>query len=204
MAAKKKVLHPRPVLEPGARVVGIDLSLNSTGVAVIGPDGTFEHVGTVLGTTPHAGDLVKLYERLDAIFDGIEALVGGFRQNDLVIIEKALSHYSGAFGEVIANWHNVVGNLTRRGVTVIPIAPATRAVYGSGGGKSDKSQVVLQVERRFPTAKVANNDEADGVVLAAIGRHLAGCSIEPAPLPATHLSVDKLFEPLEAREMVGA
>lgn len=196
MAAKKKVLHPRPVLDPGARVVGIDLSLTSTGVAVIGPDGAFEHVGTVLSPEPHGGDFVKLYLRLDAIFDGIEALIGGFRHNDVVVIEKALSHHSGAFGEMLANWHNVVGNLIRRGITVIPIAPMTRAVYGSGGGKSDKSQVVLQVERRFPTARVANNDEADAVILAAIGRHLAGCSIEPAPLPATHLSVDKLFEPL--------
>ena len=204
MAAKKKVLHPRPVLAPGARVVGIDLSLNSTGVAVVGPDGTFERVGTVPGTAPHGSDLVKLYERLDAVFDGIEALVGGFRTSDLVVIEKALSHNSGPFGEMLANWHEVVGTLVRRGITVIPINPGTRAVYGSGGGKRDKSQVVLQVERRFPTAKVANNDEADAVILAAIGLHLAGCSIEPVPLPATHLSVDKLFEPLPVVELAGA
>lgn len=89
------------------------------------------------------GDLARLYERLDAIFDGIEALVGGFRPSDLVVIEKALSHNAGPYGEILANCHNVAGALTRRGVTVIP---------------------------------------------------LAWCSIEPAPLPATHLSVDKLFE----------
>lgn len=204
MAAKMKVLYTRPILEPGARVVGIDLSLNSTGVAVVGPDGMFEQVGTILGTAPHGSDLVKLYARLDALFDGIEALIGGFRTSDLVVIEKALSHHSGAFGEMLANWHNVVGTLVRRGITVVAINPGTRAVYGSGGGKSDKSQVVLQVERRFPTARVANNDEADAVILAAIGRHLAGCSIEPTPLPATHLSVDKLFEPLPVRVMVDA
>ncbi len=70
--------------------------------------------------------------------------------------------------------------------------------------RSYSSQVVLEVEQCFPTAKVANNDEADGVVLAAIGRYLAGCSIEPVPLPATHLSVDRLFEPLPVTELASA
>lgn len=200
--SRKKPLRPRPILAEGARVIGVDPSLTGTGVAVYDDRGGWR-TGTV-ASAPHGGELRALFERLDRIAEGVEEFVGGWEPTDLVVVEGYMLLAQGSSrGPIIANWHSVVGGIVRAGLDPVEIAPATRQKYAVGGAKGGKDQVMAQCYRRFPQAQVDTNDEADAVFLAAIGRHLAGRSIEPAPLPATHLTVDRLFEPL-AEAVPGA
>lgn len=200
--ARKKMLRPRPVLSPGARTIGIDPSLAATGVAVYS-DSAGWRTGLVRSAPIAAGTgkpaLRSLFERLDGIRDGVREFVGGWRPDDLVVVVEGymiLGQGAGR-GPMVANWHHIVGDVVAAGVEPVEIAPATRAKYATGGGSGGKDRVMSQAWRRFPEAAVDTNDEADAVFLVAIGRHLAGASIEPRVLPTTHLSVDRLFAAAE-------
>ena len=195
--AKKRTLRPRPVLAPGARTIGIDPSLTSTGVAIYSDSGGW-HTGRIVSSprkeVPSGQELRALMARLDEIRDGVRSFVGGWRADDLVVVEGYMILGQGAGrGPMIANWHHIVADAIAAGIDPVEIAPATRAKYATGGGNGGKDKVMSQVWRRFPAAEAETNDEADAVFLAAIGRHLAGQSVEPHQLPATHLSVDNHF-----------
>lgn len=192
--SKRPVLAPRPILAPGARTIGIDPSLTATGVAMY-TDADGWRVGHV-ATAPHTDGLRGLFARLDTITDGVLALVGGrFEPTDLVVIEGYTLTASAGRGPLLANWYHLARHLHDAGISPVVIDPATRVKYATGNGKGGKDQVMAHTYRRFPGAGVNTNDEADAVMLAALGRHLAGASIEPVPLPATHLSVEKRFAP---------
>lgn len=201
--AKKKPLKPRPELGESMRVIGIDPSLTSTGVAVLDlsrgePAWT---VGSV--RTKAAEDTMKgLFGRLDEIADGIEEVVGGWRDGDVVVIEGYMLMSTGSMrGAMIANWHSIAARVVAAGIEPVVIAPATRQSYAVGGGgkaNSGKDRVIIQVMRRFPDAEVESNDEADAVFLAALGAELVGRSVEPQPLPSTHLTFERHFEPRHA------
>lgn len=211
MAAKKKLPLPRPVLGASQRIIGIDSSLTKTGVSklLLGGEAPVWQV-TSIGSTPHEDQrsLVQLSQRIAAICDRIEAFVGGWQDGDVVIFEGYMMMAGPSRGNLMALWYEIARRLAVAGIEPIVIAPATRQTYAVGGTSSSKSKeadgdrrssgkdgVIIQVSRRFPDADVANNDEADAVFLAAIGASLCGFSIEPKPLPKTHLTFERHFEP---------
>lgn len=203
MATKmKKYLPPRPVFRPGVRTVGIDPSLTATGIATF-TDAQGWRVGRV-HTEPSGPAQSATIGRIRTIRDGVVELLGGFRSDDIVVIEGFMMMQGSSRGAIIYNWYKLVEAIVEAGIEPIVVAPATRAVYATGGGNGGKDRVMSQLYRRFPESGADTNDEADAVFLAAIGRHLAGHSIEPLPLPNTHLSVDKHFQPLPAQELALA
>ena len=72
------------------------------------------------------------------------------------------------------------------GVPVLPVPPSCRAKYATGKGNAGKDEVLLAVARRYPHAPVGGNDEADALVLAAMGARLLGEPVEDS-LPKAHL-----------------
>lgn len=191
----RRPLIPRPHLAEGARTIGIDPSLTSTGICIVEWDGSISLRGAssrIDDDTPR--DQIRRLRELSA---GIVDAVEGFRPDDVVVIEGYITHLQSAKrGLIIASWYEIVRTLVDAGVQhIVVIPPTTRAKYATGGGHHQKDKVLIQAIRRYPQADVQNNDEADALFLAAIGRHLAGHTIEPQPLPATHLTVDKLFAP---------
>ena len=69
-------------------------------------------------------------------------------------------------------------------------------MYGTGKGNAGKDEVMLATARRYTNqAEVANNDQADALVLAAMGARHLGAPIEES-LPQSHLrALDKVAWP---------
>jgi crossover junction endodeoxyribonuclease RuvC len=151
------------------KAVGLDLSLTSTGVAVATPNG--------------------------AITDRITSKpVPNATHADLVIIEGP------SYGSTTPHQHDraglwwlVVADLRNLAYQVVEVPPSTRMRYATGRGNANKDDVLSAVIRRYPHVDVNGNDEADALILAAMGaRHLGlpleGKVLAGPILPLTHLA----------------
>lgn len=162
------------------RVVGLDLSLASTGVACT--DGWVKRVES---KPVAAAGVAARAARITAMRDQILALVGS---PDLVVIESP--SYGQARGSSAGRhdssglWWAVVRELVAMVVPVAEVAPACRARYATGRGNAAKDQVLAAVIRRFPGFDVDGNDVADALVLAAMGADQLGHPL--AVMPAAH------------------
>ena len=165
-----------------SRSVGLDLSLTGTGIASIGEFG-FDAVDTI--KTPAAK--IKGHPRLTKILDGI---VGHCLGADLVVVEgPSFASQGNALHQMGGLWWLVAHRLHTLDIAYRVASPSQVKKYATGKGAGvDKDAVLLAVSKRYPTADIANNNEADAVVLAAIGKRLLGEPVEES-LPKTHLEV---------------
>lgn len=153
---------------PYHRVTGIDPSLTALGLATAYPAGDI----VAHTVTPRDSGCA----RLDQLRDHARTHVDLYT---LVVIEGP-SHGSPAAGrqrghhERAGLWWLLTWTLWRLDIDVAVCPPATLKKWATGKGTASKDQVLLAVERRFPTAAVVNNNEADAAVLAAIGAHALG------------------------------
>ena len=158
-----------PVLSV-SKVLGIDVSLTSTGLA-----------GSAGWT-----DVIK-----PAKLDGVErmafvrARLADYADGaDLVVIEGP------SFGSIGGKPHERAGlwwqaRLAFRHCRVAVVSPSTLKKYATGSGRSDKDAVVLAAARRFPWFD-GGNDEADALWLCAMGCEFLG---EPmVTMPAVSLA----------------
>ncbi|RCV51187.1 hypothetical protein [Marinitenerispora sediminis] len=155
------------------RVIGLDLSLTSTGVA--SSLGWTERVKS----QPGSGDV---FGRLRSI----RARVLDFAKGaDLVVVEAlAISRQTGQHLTRAGLWHLVMEAVDSTGVPWAAVTPTSLKKYATGKGNAGKDEVLLAAARRFPDWEVSGNDEADALVLAAMGADWLGEPI--APMPATH------------------
>lgn len=170
-------------------IVGLDLSLTSTGIArlVVGPD--VEHTAGVRRVTskpppPAQVTLSTRSLRLRRIAGDVYNVTSGA---DLVVVEgPSYASDSGAAHDRAGLWWLIVGRLTGTGHPVIEVPPSTLKTYLTGKGNAPKDQVLAAVVRRYPAVDVTGNDEADSLGLAAMGARFVGYPIEPDGLPKTH------------------
>jgi Holliday junction resolvasome RuvABC endonuclease subunit len=160
-----------------AVVVGIDVSLTSTGIAVADA-GRIVHtraIRTKALPKEQKADLGAICRRILSVLDAVQGTVLAYRPA-LVVIE-APSHGSrfGSPHERSGLWWLIVSWLEDRATDVAQVAPTARAKYGTGRGNADKEQVHKAVQTNYGTddLPIKTNDEADAVLLAAMGaRHL--------------------------------
>lgn len=168
------------------RVIGIDPSLTATGVAIVATDET-PAVGCI--TSKPDGDTIT--DRLDRITVAARTITEHAirpRVVDLAVIEApAYASRSGQQHDRSGLWWAIVRRLHGMGVPVMAVPPTSRAKYATGRGNAGKDQVVAAVVRRYPDADVNDNNEADALVLAAIGARWLGYPIESS-LPVGHLA----------------
>lgn len=168
------------------KIVGLDLSLASTGLAVADELGVIE-VGQIR-TKPTGDDLVARRERLRAIRTELRPWLRGA---DLVVVEGlAYASRSPHATERAGLWWLVVDHLIGNGAPVAVVSPTSRAKYATGKGNAGKDQVLAAVVRRYPDVEVTGNDQADALILAAMGARSLGRPIEAGGitgLPKTHL-----------------
>lgn len=168
-------------------ILGIDYSLRSTGLAILGADGTTDVCKV---TAPKDDGTVKsVVERLTSIADQIEAWAD-LADADTVVIEGVVHHAIGARRDVIhAGWWFIaarIAPLVDDPIIVVP--PKTRAKFATGNGNAGKQAVVEQVTARYPQFAIDGSDDiADAVALVAIGARMTGRPIDP-DLPETNLS----------------
>jgi crossover junction endodeoxyribonuclease RuvC len=166
---------------PGAlpRVIGIDLSLTSTGVA----GGTWaETIGG--GSLPRKGaTLQQKWTRIRRVRAHLLEHIDG---SELVVIESPAYSKGADPGahERAALWWLVVGRCLSREIPIAEVSTSTLKVYATGRGNAKKEDVVQEVQRRRPDLTFRGNDQADAITLAAMGLDALGHP--PVPMPQTH------------------
>jgi Holliday junction resolvasome RuvABC endonuclease subunit len=144
-------------------VMGLDLSLTSTGCAVI--------TGGALGGDPDTFR-IRSAKRGWARLDSQVTRIGlGVQQYDPdVIAVEGPAYHAAAQGsywhENAGLWWAVTARIWKSGRPLVIISPAVLKKYATGSGASKKSAMVGQAIRRFGLAEIGE-DEADALWLAA-------------------------------------
>ena len=158
------------------RVIGLDLSLTGTGVS------NGQWADTIRTTGRADATLTDRASRIAHITSAVLEYTTGAH---LVVVEGP-SHNSryGHMWDRAGLWWRIVGRLVGDGVPVAVVPPNIRALYATGRAGAGKDEVLLAAARRWPACPIANNNEADACVLAALGLNWLGYPL--APMPATH------------------
>jgi crossover junction endodeoxyribonuclease RuvC len=153
-----------------SRVVGLDLSLSSTGVA--SPAG-LERLKPPRGMVG--------CPRIQWITRAATSYAA-----DLYVIEgPAYSRQLGAgHHEAAGLWWAVRAELWQRDIPVAIVTPGGLKKYATGRGTASKDQVLAAVIRRYAHMPISGNDEADAYVLQAMGLDYLGHA--PLPVPQSH------------------
>jgi crossover junction endodeoxyribonuclease RuvC len=165
-------------------VVGIDLSLTSTGWAMINPDEvTF---GTVKSKGYKDEPLKGRWLRQTIILDELISCVGAERPRLVVIEGPAYAAREGSAHDRSGLWWALVALTLEQGIPVAEVPPTVRAKYATGKGNAPKSLVFAETVRRFPDLPISNDNEADALVVAAMGARHLGEPIDS--MPKSHLA----------------
>lgn len=183
-------------------VLGLDLSLTSTGLAWV-VDGAAE-VSRIRSTGRKGATLAQRDARLYDLRAQIALTVEGYPPDLVVIEQPAFSRTTGHMHDRSGLWWLVVADLHLAGIRTVEVAPTARAKYATGKGNAGKDEVLAAVVRRYPAVEVTGNDEADALILAAMGTRHLGQPIEES-LPKLHLeAMAKVAWPARDSEPVGA
>ncbi|MEU4205616.1 hypothetical protein AB0F64_37590 [Streptomyces sp. NPDC026294] len=160
--------RPRPY-----RVAGLDISLTGTGIATAG--------GTVRIPTKgrRKDSIAERHARLRYITTRVLDEVGTV---DLACVEGPSHGSMGQAGhhDLSGLWWRIVGALVEREIPVAVIPPMSRAKYATGEGNSRKAVVLDAAQRRYG-AILPTDDEADALILRAMGLHHLGQPLAEVP-----------------------
>ena len=170
-------------------VIGLDLSLTSTGVCSI-EDGEIDCLFNIETTGTKADDLTARFTRLDSIcFQILDFIKQDY--TDLVVIEgPSYGSRFGAAHDRAGLWWMVVGDCLQREVPVAVVSPQGRAKYGTGKGNAKKDVVLAATIETYgdiaPTP-IKKDDIADALLLASMGSRYLGRPVEPQEPSVAHL-----------------
>lgn len=154
-------------------IVGVDMSLTGTGVAML-DDGTM--TTTRVESTGHTNDsLNKRFERQTILTDRVLELCRGA---DFVVIETLFTaKNAGALIDRAGLWWRIIGSLTMWSIPVVPVTGSQGKKFLTGSGNADKGTMVRWAGKLWPewvpSSKSKIEDEADAIALASIGLALA-------------------------------
>lgn len=156
-------------------VIGLDLSLTSTGLALV-EDGELTAWHCI--KSKKNGDTIEaMSERIDGIVSEVASLtydwmcIGAYEPHpfDLAVIEApSFGSKGGSAHERGGLWWSVASILRGAEVPLIKLAPKSRAKYITNNGNSDKHDV-LKVARQRWHMDIPNHDVADAAGLAQWG-----------------------------------
>lgn len=179
-------------------IVGLDLSLTSTGIAI----NHHTHIGSpqethrVRSTGKADASWVQRAHRLRTIHNDILRLI----PNSALVLIEGPSYASVGTGTFDRSglWWAIYQDLLAIECDVIIVSPAQRMKYatGKGGGKdAGKDNVLAAAIRTYPHLDITGNDIADAAILMAIGCRLTGAPLEEN-LPKARLdAITKLALP---------
>lgn len=163
-----------------SRVVGIDYSTTSTGVA-IAAGGQWKAFS--LTSKPTGDTLGDYYDRIIDLAYRIESVL---EDGDVLGIEGiAFAGRGSSVDRLHYAWHRTVEHLTANHSALRVVTTNQVKQLATGKGNANKDEVLLATERRIPQAGVRNNDEADAVWIAVGVSILAGSPV--IDLPAAHM-----------------
>ena len=162
------------------KVLGIDPSLTSTGLALV-------EGGRVI-RTERVRSKLKGHERVREILIAIRNLAIDDDEVDIVGIEGPAFRAKGSsVVQIFGLWGIITHKLWEWKVPYYVVPPSNRMKYATGKGQISKDEVLAAVIDRYrDLVQVTGNDVADALIVAAMGaRHFE----EPleSSLPQTHL-----------------
>lgn len=156
-------------------IVGLDLSLTSTGVCRWQRDGRYDT--QVLKSRAS----VKGHARLFWIMSELRHVTDGAK---LAVVEgPAYGAKGSAYHQLAGLWWLVTHQLWLWQIPTAIASPAAVKTYATGKGNAGKDIVLSAVIRRWPGFE-GGNDEADALVLAALGAEHLG--YQTVPVPQSH------------------
>lgn len=160
-------------------VIGLDLSLVASGVAVLGND---ELVNTcVVKSKPNGPRPVDEVVRLITIVEKIMKVVDEHKPQVVVIEGIAFGvQKTTALAQLASLNYLVRAALFERTIQFVICAPTTLKRFITGKGNSQKDHVMMEVYKRYGI-EALTNDTADAIVLAKIGSMMSGCT-EPSAI----------------------
>lgn len=162
------------------RILGIDPSLTSTGLALV--------EGGRVVQTQRVKSKKAGHARIDEILDAIWNIGPDKGALDLKVgIEgPAMGAKGRSVVQIFGLWWVIAHQLHTWSLPYYVVPPSNLKIYATGNGGADKDSVLLAVDRRYPDAHVGGNDVADALVIAAIGARHHGEPLESS-MPANHL-----------------
>lgn len=154
-------------------IVGLDLSLTSTGIARVQPGdpAVIETLRVRPGKRTGCARLnVILHEVLDACMDA-----------DLVVLEGPAYNQVNAAHTMGGLWWLCRYHLWVLGRQVVVVEPGHLKKYATGRGNAGKDEVLAAIIRRYPATELAGNDEADALCLAAMAADQLGSPLAGVP-----------------------
>lgn len=167
------------------KVVGLDLSLTATGVAVL----TFEddiiadaELATVRSSATGQG--VELYSRLTRL-ESLSAAITDYCEHvsvDLVAIEgPSYGSKGGSSWDRAGLWWLVVRKIS---APIVVIPPGTLKKWATNNGQASKAAVKDAIDKYWDTSiDIRNHNEADALCLATIGSQLMGLTLPESQWP---------------------
>ena len=147
-------------------MIGLDLSLSSTGYHKLNPDSAESASGNIAAPEKMGG-----MERIDFILKNIAELV---HERDFVLIENNAFNAIGSARSKLAELNGIVKFwLWHRRIPYALVAPSTLKKFILSKGQGEKSFIIREVFRAYGLV-VTTDDEADAAVLAHIGLCLIG------------------------------
>jgi crossover junction endodeoxyribonuclease RuvC len=192
------------------RVVGVDLSLTSTGLA--DSCGRTQRVRTkscdgVPATVRRLATIsreVHSFATMTAGEDGVDGPRYAADLADLVVIEgPSFASTSGQQHTRGGLWWAVVDALHWADLPILVIPPTTLKKYATGSGSAGKDAVLAAAIKRYPQWDISGNDVADAVVLACIGARLLGRPVENSMPKAHHLELGTVADNNRDRDERG-
>ncbi|ANA85366.1 RuvC-like Holliday junction resolvase [Gordonia phage VanDeWege] len=151
-------------------VIGLDLSLTSTGIATIAYDPTdgrhTTELQTITSTPRGTRTLADRAERLRRLRS---AIVGACRGADLVCVESPAFAARGMnTHDLNGNWWLVVAGLHHLEIPVAEVPVATVKKFATDSGGAKKADVAAAITRMWPDAHPHGDDQFDALALASI------------------------------------
>jgi crossover junction endodeoxyribonuclease RuvC len=167
-------------------IIGIDPSLSGTGLAVIDTEDALVAYTHTITSKPCAATIEARVQRQARICrELLNTLPNGellAPAVDLAVIEApAYDSRTGSQHDRSGLWWRIIDRLLEHHVPVVEVTTGGVKKYATGKGTSPKDTVLLAVARRFPNVDVQNNNEADALILAAMGARHLGHPIDDMP-----------------------
>lgn len=173
--------------------IGVDPSLTSTGVAVIG-SGTV-HLSTIRTTGTKLATWQQRETRLRRIRSSVCEVAAAHRDDTIVVgIEgPAYAQNLGHSHDRAGLWWALYFALASYVAEIVVVPIQARIRYATGKGAGGKDVVLAAAIKRYADVEIGGNDEADALLIAALLARRGGEPIEDKILPkACLVALDKI------------
>jgi crossover junction endodeoxyribonuclease RuvC len=167
-------------------ILGIDSSLTSSGMCRINheiyQDGVTRWNTEVWCIPSKPGEDRSPAGMSNRIAEIITAMEPHIAAADMVVLEGVSFASTGTAAHALHwLWGRIVDTTQANATELVIATPSQRMQYATGKGQATKDAVLAAVIRRWPDVLVENNDQADALVMAAIGARALGIPIDDVP-----------------------